>query len=140
MNALRAGGALAIQMPNNHMEITHTTMREIAKGFTWSKDLSTIRNTPPVLDANQYYDLLTPLASQVDIWQTKYFHIMDDANAIGQWLKGTGLRPFLEALPADEAASFFELYVGHIARHLRPRLDGKILMPFPRLFIVAIKN
>jgi len=122
------------------MEITHTTMREIATAFTWSKDLSTIRNAPPVLDANQYYDLLTPHACQVDIWQTKYFHIVDDATAIGQWLSGTGLRPFLEALPADEAAKFFEVYVGHISQYLRPRIDGKILMPFPRLFIVAIKS
>lgn len=140
MNSLRKGGALAIQMPNNHMEITHMTMREIATGFTWSKDLSEIRSTPPVLEAEQYYDMLIPLASRVDIWQTKYFHVMNDAGAIGQWLGSTGLRPFLDALPADEAGKFLELYVSRIAQYLKPRKDGKILMPFPRLFIVAIKN
>ncbi|HMY03833.1 MAG TPA: trans-aconitate 2-methyltransferase [Candidatus Obscuribacter sp.] len=140
MNSLRKGGALAVQMPNNHMEITHTTMREIATDFTWSKDLSAIRSTPPVLEPEQYYDMLIPLSASVDIWQTKYFHVMNDAGAIGQWLCGTGLRPFLDALPEGEAAKFLELYVKRIAQHLKPRKDGKILMPFPRLFIVAIKN
>ena len=46
-----------------------------------------------------YYDLLAPQATRIDLWDTEYLHLMDSPAAILSWIRGTGLRPFLEALP-----------------------------------------
>ena len=48
-----------------------------------------------------YYDILAPGAKTIDLWETEYQHILPDAAAIVEWYKGTGLRPFLNALADD---------------------------------------
>jgi trans-aconitate 2-methyltransferase len=141
--ALKPGGCLAIQMPNNHNEETHKAMRTTAllgksQGL-WQADLTAVRQEVPVLSAEQYYEILLPLANHIDIWQTRYYHVMDGAQGVAKWLSGTGMRPFLAPLDTNEQGCFLKLYCDEINRTLPPRSDGKTLMPFPRLFVVAVK-
>ena len=75
--------------------------------------------------------------AEVDIWRTTYFHLMDDAGAIVQWLRSTGLRPFLDALPPALQAAFVQDYESRVAAAYPARRDGRRLLAFPRLFIVA---
>ncbi len=86
-----------------------------------------------------YYDLLAPHAASVDIWQTNYQHVMRDAYAIVEWVKGTGLRPYLDAIPEAERAHYLERYTAGIDRAYPARADGRRLFNFPRLFIVATR-
>ncbi len=139
MSYLNPGGVLAVQMPNNHMEITHASMREVAEEGLWSVDLSDVRSTPPVLSAQDYYNILIPGASEIDIWETRYFHIMDSVTAIAEWLKGTGLRPFLAPLSETARERFMERYIEKLDTAFPVQSDGKVLLPFPRLFIIAKK-
>jgi trans-aconitate 2-methyltransferase len=132
------GGALAFQVPNNFDQPSHRLMRE-TRG-TWSARTTSVRATNPVESAAFYYDLLAPSARSVDIWQTTYEHVMADAPAIVDWVKGTGLRPFLEALSEDERPAFLEAYTIGIDAAYPPRSDGKRLFSFPRLFVVAVRN
>lgn len=129
------GGTLAIQMPRNFDEPSHRLMRE-----TWGSRplLATLRAVSPVETPGFYYDVLAMQASRVDIWQTIYEQVMPDAAAIVEWVKGTGLRPFLEALP-DEAsrADYLARYTHAIDVAYPVRADGQRLFTFPRLFIVA---
>ncbi|MNT22627.1 Trans-aconitate 2-methyltransferase [compost metagenome] len=85
---------------------------------------------------NDYYDLLARDA-QVDVWRTAYQHPMDSAEAIVQWVRGTGLRPFLEPLNPELQASFLTEYTRCIDVAYSKRSDGKRLLAFPRLFLVA---
>lgn len=137
---LRTGGVLAMQMPHNHEARTHASMREVAAEHTWSVDLTKVRNEPPVLNAQVYYDVLSPSMSEIDIWETQYFHVMDSVDAVVEWLKGTGLRPFIAPLTAEEQAKFLSLYAQKLASFLPTQVDGKVLLPFPRLFVVARKK
>jgi trans-aconitate 2-methyltransferase len=134
---LRPGGALAFQMPHNFEEPTHRLMREL-RG-SWSRQMQSVEERSTVRSAGYYYDALADGASSVDIWETRYEQVMPDAAAIVEWVKGTGLRPYLEALDATERAAFLAAYERAVAAHYPPRADGKRLFPFPRLFVVAVR-
>lgn len=133
------GGALAVQVPRNFSEPSHRLMRELPGPWRERLDAATtLRTASPVDTPAFYYDLLAPHARRVDIWQTTYEQVMPDAKAIVEWVKGTGLRPYLEALGDDEErAQFTAAYTEAIDAAYPKRADGKRLFTFPRLFIVA---
>ncbi len=132
------GSALAVQMPDNLTEPTHQLMREIAASGPWAARLRSAARAalpPPRI----YYDALKPLAARVDIWHTAYNHVLADAGAVVEWVRSTGLRPFLDPLAEDERRSFLADYTARIARAYPAASDGKVLLRFPRLFIVAVR-
>jgi trans-aconitate 2-methyltransferase len=136
--ALAPGGVLAVQMPDNRDEATHRAMREAAAMSPWAGsigDVEALRSA--ILPLAAYYDLLAPRAAQVDVWHTVYQHPMASPAAIVDWVSGTGLKPFVERLPADLQPGYLAEYQRRIAQAYRPRADGKLLLAFPRMFIVA---
>lgn len=61
--------------------------------------------------------------------------------AILEWFRGTGLRPYLEALPDDDQRAQFEEELLARYREAYPiQQNGKVLFPFRRLFIVAYQS
>jgi trans-aconitate 2-methyltransferase len=137
LDAVAPGGVLAVQMPDNLDEPSHVLMRETAADARFAAaigDADKLRAR--VLSVADYYDLLAPMA-EVDVWRTIYQHPMDDAAAIVQWLRSTGLRPFLDPLPAALQKEYLAEYQRRIDAAYPPRADGRRLLAFPRLFIVA---
>jgi trans-aconitate 2-methyltransferase len=136
--ALAPGGVLAIQMPDNREEPTHRLMREIASEAPWAQAIGDAeRLRTPLLGLNGYYDLLAAQGAQVDVWRTVFQHPMADAAAIVDWVRGTGLKPFVDGLPPGLQASYLDQYQRRIDAAYPARTDGKRLLAFPRLFIVA---
>ena len=90
-----------------------------------------------LLPMEAYYDLLAEADCTVDMWKTIYCHVMPSVEAIAQWLKATGLRPFLVRLDKEEQALFLDRYITRLKTVYRPRSDGTVLLAFPRLFMVA---
>lgn len=136
--ALAPGGVLAVQMPDNRDEPTHRAMREVASLSPWAEaigDVAALRTA--VLPLSAYYDLLAPQAAQVDVWHTVYQHPMVSPAAIVEWVSGTGLKPFVERLPAGLQPGYLAEYERRIAQAYPVRADGKLLLAFPRMFIVA---
>ena len=138
MDGLRRGGVLAVQMPDNLSEPSHLLMEESALAGPWKSafEAGTPRRKPLPAPA-AYMDALGPKAARVDVWHTTYNHPMADAAAIVEWVKGTGLRPFVDPLPAAEREAFLRTYTEKLAAAYPPRFDGKVLLRFPRLFLVA---
>jgi trans-aconitate 2-methyltransferase len=132
------GGALAVQMPHSFDEPSHRLMREVRARLTPGRR-SAVNAAAPVAGAAFYYDLLAPHATAVDIWRTTYEHVMPDAAAIVEWVKGTGLRPYLDDLTDSERTAYLSEYLAAIERAYPARVDGKRLFSFPRLFIVAVR-
>src|SRR5436853_185445 len=60
--------------------------------------------------AAAYYDLLKPLAAHVDIWTTIYNHPLANPAAIVDWVRGTGLRPYLARLTPGEERAYLADY------------------------------
>ncbi|HEV7613082.1 MAG TPA: trans-aconitate 2-methyltransferase [Steroidobacteraceae bacterium] len=137
---LTTGGALAVQMPDNVDDPAHRLMREVAMDEPWAKALagaSAVRT--PIEDANWYYELLSPFCARVDVWRTTYYHPLSGPGAIVEWFKGSGLRPFLAPLDSASRAAYLERYTAAVKRAYPVLSDGSVLLPFPRLFIVAIR-
>ena len=136
--ALAPGGVLAIQMPDNREEPTHRLMRAVAAEAPWAEPIGDAdRLRTLLLPLGGYYDLLAPDAAKVDVWRTIYQHPMADAAAIVEWVRGTGLKPFVDRLPADLRASYLAEYERRVNEAYPARTDGKRLLAFPRMFIVA---
>jgi trans-aconitate 2-methyltransferase len=77
------------------------------------------------------------LSGSVDLWHTTYVHPLDSAAQIVEWMKGSGLRPFLRLLEDDQRQIFLERYEAEIAGAFPSQPDGKVLLRFPTLFILA---
>ena len=137
--SLKTGAVLAVQMPDNLTEPAHRMMEEVAADSRWAKRLEAVARTPlaPVRD---YYDALRPAASRVDLWHTIYNHVLDGPAAIVEWMRGTGLRTFIEPLTAEERREFVSHYAARVAEAYTPAVDGRVLLRFPRLFIVATRQ
>lgn len=133
------GGALAVQIPGNIDALPHRLMRDVAASPAWA------RYFPPGTprewhhhEAEFYYDVLAPHSARLDLWTTEYIHILPDAQAIVEWYRGTGLRPFLERLETEaERERFAADYLAALSPHFQPRAGGGVLFPFRRIFLVA---
>jgi len=137
-SALAAGGELAVQMPDNLNEPTHRLMREVASVGPWASVIGDAeRVRPRIPAADTYYDLLSADASTVDIWRTTYHHPMASPADIVDWVRATGLRPFIDPLTETQRAAFLREYEQRVAEAYPVRADGKRLLAFPRLFLVA---
>jgi len=140
LGALPRGGVLAVQMPDNLDEPAHVLMREVAQLGPWRKTLAEaarVRDNLP--KPGVYYDALSPLCTRLEIWHTIYNHVLGDAAAIVEWVKGTGLRPFVDPLDPPERRQYLAEYTARIAASYLPQADGKVLLRFPRIFIVAVR-
>lgn len=140
MGFLNTGGSLAIQMPDNLEEPTHAAMREVARDEMWAAKMAKAdASRSQVGDASFYFELLRSHARRVDIWRTTYHHPLQGLDGIVEWFKGSGLRPYLSVLDADERSLFLEKYKDCLARSYRPLHEGIVLLPFPRIFIAATR-
>jgi trans-aconitate 2-methyltransferase len=140
LEALPAGGVLALQMPDNTDEPALALMREVAEHGPWSSNAAVNHAARDALPRPEgYYNLLKPVASRIDIWHTVYNHVMASPQAVVEWFKGSALRPFLASLDARMAPDFIASYTDKIARAYPPCFDGKVLLRFPRLFILAVR-
>jgi trans-aconitate 2-methyltransferase len=140
MAKLGPGGTLATQMPDNLDEPSHRLMGEVASNGPWAaklKDATGARTERHLAD--WYFRLARRHAPRVDVWRTTYFHPLAGARAIVEWLKGTGLRPFLDPLGESERQAFLARYEAAVAKAYPAEVDGTVLLPFPRLFVVATR-
>lgn len=137
--ALAPGGTLAVQMPHNHGQPSHTLLQEAAQDPRWRETLGPHLRPSPVAAPADYWRMLQPLGARLDIWECDYLQILSGEDAVLQWMMGTTLRPLLAVLPQERQAAFLESF-RDLLRPAYPREgDGSTLFPFRRLFILATK-
>jgi trans-aconitate 2-methyltransferase len=138
LSLLAPGGVLAVQVPDNRDEPSHRLMREVAAAGPWAATIGQAAGERlRVLPADSYYDLLVEAGAEVEIWRTTYHHPMESAAAIVDWVRATGLTPFIQPLAGAEREGYLAAYEAAIAEAYAVRADGKRLLLFPRLFITA---
>jgi trans-aconitate 2-methyltransferase len=136
VSQLTPGGTLAVQTPDNLDEPAHRLAREVAAQGPWADKVGKVkhneRHTPSF-----YYELLSKHCTAVDVWRTTYHHPLAGPAAVVEWFKASALRPFLAPLTETEKAAFLEAYLARITQAYPALADGSVLLPFPRLFIIA---
>ena len=76
----------------------------------------------------------------MNVWETTYLHVLPGDDPVLEWFAGTGLRPYLDALADDrEATGDFRADVARGLREAYPRHSYGTVLPFRRLFVVAVR-
>ena len=137
LSFVKPGGALAVQVPRNFDELCHRLIREAIADPRWKNELAEVRDWWNVLAPETYFDLLSPAARAMDLWETRYFHILEGEDPVFHWMLGTGLRPFAAALKSPLKEAFLEHYRGLLAAAYPARAGDKTIHRFLRLFFVV---
>lgn len=138
--AVAPGGALAFQMPHSLADPHQRCMRELPSSPKWRVHFPVPPAAWQVEKAGFYYDALAPQAAHLDLWFTEYQLVFDGPEKIVDWHRGAALLPFLKVLPDDATrAEFVRDYLAAITPHYPPQADGKVLLSFRRLFVVAYR-
>lgn len=138
---LAPGGSLAVQMPDNLDEPAHRLMRDVAAAGPWADQLAGAAGARTTMEnAGWYYSLLLPHCTRVDVWRTTYHHPLEGGvDAVVEWFRGSGLRPFLDPLSEADRAAYLDRYRAELACAYPALPNGTVLLPLPRLFIVATR-
>jgi trans-aconitate 2-methyltransferase len=137
LSFVRPGGVLAVQVPRNFEEHCHVLLRQAVSDSRWREELKDVRDWWNVLQPEAYFDLLKPAAISVDLWETRYFHVLEGKDPVFHWMMGTGLRPFAAALETPLKEEFLAHYRGLLASAYPPRPGGLTIHRFLRLFFVV---
>lgn len=139
--SLAPGGVFAAQMPSTANESSHALMRMVAAEGPWSSRLVPVAKTQPLIAAiDDYYEWLQPLASSVELWMTTYVYQFESAADVADFFAGSALQPFLERLTDEERCAFLGRYREGLSEAYPAQSDGTVLLPYPRLFMVAVRR
>lgn len=138
---LRPGGALAFQVPDNFGEPSHTIIRDLRVSEQWRDRLGGgADRTIGVERPGTYLSRIADLGLAPDVWQTEYLHLLAGDDVVLEWVKGTALRPVLNALAADPAATTeFLAQCGRALREAYPPGEHGTVFPFRRTFVIGVR-
>jgi trans-aconitate 2-methyltransferase len=131
-------GFLAVQMPANFDSPSHVLLQQTMRDWKqhFPTDLLEVRRTEPL---EWYIATLTQLGFRVNAWETTYQHLLHGENPVLEWVKGTALRPALNALELHYHNPFLADYGARLLEAYPQRLYGTLLS-FRRVFFVARKR
>ena len=136
LERLRPGGALAVQTPMNYREPIHQIIAAVTTSAAWRGEFPNPRIFYN-LGQDEYFDILSDLAADVVLWETTYCHVLPSHAAIMEWYRGTGLRPYLQALSEEKKRAFEQEVADRVVEAYPVRPNGRIIFRFPRFFFIA---
>jgi trans-aconitate 2-methyltransferase len=137
---VKPGGVLAVQVPANADSPLARAVVAVAAKPAWRGHTAGCERLHNYRTPEYYFDILRPLGSHFEIWQTTYYHVLASPPGLIEWYRGTGMKPFLDRLPHDAARREFEAEVLETISPFYPVLaDGRVLFPFKRNFFTLYK-
>jgi trans-aconitate 2-methyltransferase len=135
-NCLNPGGQMAVQVPSNHGGPTHLTILRVAGQEPFRTALNGWTRQSPVLPIETYAELLfREGAQEIIVFERVYPHVLENADAIVEWISGTALVPYFERL-----GNLKDDFINAIRGELRLAMPGEpVFYPFRRTFFSARK-
>jgi len=134
---LTRGGQLCIQIPSNHNHISHLLIRETAKEAPFNKVLNDFLRISPVLSIEEYTKILSQQnAVNIIVFEKVYPHVLENSDAVVEWISGTALVPYFERLGVHKP-EFLEILRRKMKRAMP---ESPLLYPFRRILFSAIKS
>ncbi len=145
VSQLSTPGLIAIQMPNNfHSPAYQAVISLLFSKKSWQPLLAKLlypKLNQPLYQANDYYRIFAELnLSAIDLWETEYFLIMKNHQAIFEWMRGTVLLPILPFLKSADYTEFQTSLIEHFSHAYKENLDGNVLFSFRRIFMIGTKT
>ena len=123
-----------------HERTQRGVAREIAALPRFRSKLAGVAAERQAIGSFADYDAaLASHCAHIDIWRTVYVHRLESPQAVVAWVEGSGLAPYLEPLSHEERTEYLAFYGEAVARAYEPQPWGGVLLPFPRLFVVAAR-
>jgi trans-aconitate 2-methyltransferase len=137
---VQSKGALAVQIPANQESPLHKALLSVSLNDPWHRYTEGCEKLFHYQSSDYYYNLLAPLATEIEQWETTYYHILPSHQGLIEWYKGTGMRPFLDRIPGAVSKMKFENEVLEKCKdNYKIQNNGKILYPFNRIFFIAYR-
>lgn len=134
-------GVLAFQVPKFDEMPVRLAIEKVAQAERWKRKTGDCFKVFTFHDCSYYYDILSKDLASIDLWETNYFHVLESHRAIIEWVKGAGMRPYLDCLENDsERAEFEETVLKEVKQTYFLQENGKVLFPFKRLFVIGYKT
>jgi trans-aconitate 2-methyltransferase len=135
---VRPGGWFGFQVPGNFDEPSHTIRRDLAAEAPYAEHTRDV-SVPSCHDPADYLEALVACGCTVDVWETTYLHELTGTDPVFTWVSGTGARPTLQALPDDIRPAFEDEFKRRL-RAAYPERNGRVILPFRRIFAVATSS
>jgi len=138
-NLVAKHGALAFQIPT-HTDLWFEVLEKIVMSPVWRDKFLKGTSEFYSYELGFYYDLLSGQSKRLDLWETRYFHVLSSPEAIVEWTQGTALRPLFDRLSDSSLReTFVKQYTEEIASSYPRQPDGNVLFPFLRRFVIAYR-
>ncbi len=135
ISMVKPGGQLLIQMPAQHHNISNQLLNELADREPFKSALQGWKRDSPVLDIENYARMLFEHRSRVmTVYEKIYPLILQDSNALFEWVSGTAMIPFIERLDAETKDQFIEEYKKILHQHFE---KSPVFYAFKRMIIEA---
>jgi len=133
---LAPGGQIAVQVPSNHNHISHQIYRETASEEPFKSILKGFQRYTPVLSIDEYAHLFFECgAEDIVVFEKIYAHVLEDSDAVVEWISGTALVPYFERLGEHK-----EEFVNVIRAKMHAAMPEKpVFYPFRRTLFSARK-
>ena len=133
---LAPGGQIAVQVPSNHSHISHRLIQETAREEPFQSILKGFVRIAPVLTIDEYAQIFFDLgAEDITVFEKVYAHVLEDSDAVVEWVSGTVMVPYFERLGTDK-----EAFLDIIHKKFRTAMPGKpVFYPFKRTLFSARK-
>lgn len=133
---LAPGGQIAVQVPSNHNHISHQIYRETAEEDMFKFILQGFQRYSPVLSLDNYSRILFNCnAVQINVFEKIYPHVLENSDAVVEWISGTALVPYFERLGEHK-----DKFVESVREKMRAAMpDSPVFYPFRRILFSARK-
>ena len=133
---LTPGGQIAVQVPSNHNHISHQIYRETASEEMFKFILNGFQRYAPVLSIEDYARILFKSgAEKIVVFEKVYAHILENSDAVVEWISGTALVPYFERL-----GEYKDEFVKAVREKMHAAMpDSPVFYPFRRTFFSAKK-